>query len=167
MGRRRRSRWPYFLQPLAMAVILLLWVRSYLPDNTIVRFHRGHIAVFFAAGSAARRFDPTSSSYFGSFDAIAYCRQVAQANNYPTGGVAGFEWIGIGTSDYLCVLLIPFWAVALLALAASIWAWLAYRRRRERDRPGHCNACGYDLKGNLSGVCPECGAAAAAVKEAA
>lgn len=27
-------------------------------------------------------------------------------------------------------------------------------------RPGLCRACGYDLTGNVSGVCPECGAAA-------
>jgi len=25
------------------------------------------------------------------------------------------------------------------------------------DPPGHCTACGYDLTGNTSGVCPECG----------
>lgn len=24
-------------------------------------------------------------------------------------------------------------------------------------RPGHCPRCGYNLTGNLSGVCPECG----------
>ena len=23
--------------------------------------------------------------------------------------------------------------------------------------PGHCQKCGYDLTGNVSGVCPECG----------
>lgn len=23
--------------------------------------------------------------------------------------------------------------------------------------PGHCNKCGYDLTGNVSGTCPECG----------
>jgi hypothetical protein len=167
MGRRHVWRWPYLLPPLVLALILLLWARSYLPDRTIVRFHRGRIALFFAAGSAEQRFDPASSGYFGTYDAIAYCRRVAQANNYPAGGVAGFEWIGIGKSDYLCVLLIPFWAVALAALGATVWAWLAYRRRRDRDLPGHCRACGYDLKGNVSGVCPECGAAAVVVKEAA
>lgn len=26
-------------------------------------------------------------------------------------------------------------------------------------RPGRCARCGYDLRGNVSGVCPECGAA--------
>jgi hypothetical protein len=165
MGRRPR-RWPYLLAPIVLAIILLLWARSYLPDHSIIRLHRGHVALFFASGSAAQRFDPASVGYFGTFDAISYCHRVAQTNNYPAGNIAGFEWISIGRSDYLCVLLIPFWAVALPALGASIWSWLAYRRRRDRDRPGHCNACGYDLKGNLSGVCPECGAAAAA-KEAA
>jgi hypothetical protein len=27
-------------------------------------------------------------------------------------------------------------------------------------RPGHCPHCGYDLTGNVSGVCPECGQSA-------
>ena len=156
MGLRPR-RWPYLLPLLALAITLLLWARSYLPEQTVIRFHQGRVALFFAGGSAVQRFNPASSDYFGTFDAIAYCRRVAQANGNPAGGVAGFEWIGIGKSDYLCVLLIPFWAVALTALAASVWAGLAYRRQRDRARPGHCKACGYDLKGNVSGVCPECG----------
>lgn len=31
-----------------------------------------------------------------------------------------------------------------------------YRRHRRRKK-GHCLKCGYDLTGNISGVCPECG----------
>ncbi len=30
-------------------------------------------------------------------------------------------------------------------------------RHRRRIPPGHCQQCGYDLTGNESGVCPECG----------
>lgn len=26
------------------------------------------------------------------------------------------------------------------------------------DKPGHCNTCGYNLTGNVSGICSECGA---------
>lgn len=40
-------------------------------------------------------------------------------------------------------------------------AWLASsprKRRRERRRAsGLCQACGYSLAGNTTGVCPECG----------
>ena len=28
---------------------------------------------------------------------------------------------------------------------------------RKRERPSNCSRCGYDLTGNVSGVCPECG----------
>jgi len=31
------------------------------------------------------------------------------------------------------------------------------RLRRRRRKRGLCVKCGYDLKGNVSGVCPECG----------
>jgi hypothetical protein len=59
-------------------------------------------------------------------------------------------------------LVVPYWA-ALLAAAALPAAWVvrAGRRRRRRRRPGLCPHCGYDLTGNTSGVCPECGTAAA------
>ncbi|MGD8452132.1 MAG: hypothetical protein PVJ57_09970 [Phycisphaerae bacterium] len=42
-----------------------------------------------------------------------------------------------------CVILCP----VLLA-----WSWLLWKRRA-----GGCTTCGYDLTGNASGVCPECG----------
>jgi len=29
--------------------------------------------------------------------------------------------------------------------------------RRKRPQPGHCAQCGYNLTGNVSGICPECG----------
>jgi len=52
---------------------------------------------------------------------------------------------------------VPLWWVAapLLLLTAILW-WLD----RRRVPPGHCRKCGYDLTGNVTGVCPECGAPA-------
>jgi hypothetical protein len=50
----------------------------------------------------------------------------------------------------------PCWLLALLTLATpAIWIMRFIVRRRQM-RPGHC-ACGYDLRSNVSGVCPECG----------
>jgi hypothetical protein len=48
------------------------------------------------------------------------------------------------------------------ALAAGIAAWLgaaeyAQRRIARRVKRGCCAECGYNLTGNVSGVCPECG----------
>ena len=49
------------------------------------------------------------------------------------------------------------WGYALAAsllLGPVAWHW----SRRRRRRPGPCKKCGYDLPGNTSGVCSECGA---------
>ena len=39
-------------------------------------------------------------------------------------------------------------------LAGAFIGWL---KRRRRAPPGHCQKCDYDLTGNESGICPECG----------
>lgn len=40
-----------------------------------------------------------------------------------------------------------------------VWRVMWAIRREARRREGTCLHCGYNLTGNLSGVCPECGAA--------
>jgi len=44
----------------------------------------------------------------------------------------------------------------VIAAVPSVLLWVAVARHR-RLRPGFCTRCGYDLTGNTSGVCPECG----------
>jgi hypothetical protein len=48
----------------------------------------------------------------------------------------------------------PWLPVTLLALPTAVFWW---QDRPRRERSGHCQDCGYDLTGNVSGRCPECG----------
>lgn len=63
------------------------------------------------------------------------------------GRIGSFVWIRIP---------LIYFAVALLS-----FAWF---RRRRSAKPGFCR-CGYDLTGNTSGRCPECGVAVSHAKE--
>lgn len=38
-----------------------------------------------------------------------------------------------------------------------VWSRLYMRWHDKRHPPDHCQKCGYDLTGNISGTCPECG----------
>jgi hypothetical protein len=48
---------------------------------------------------------------------------------------------------------VPLW---LLALAVGFPTAILFWRDRGYG-PGHCRKCGYNLTGNVSGICPECG----------
>jgi hypothetical protein len=59
---------------------------------------------------------------------------------------------------------LPFWCLAL-AFALPPLRWdLRRRRANRRTRLGLCRRCGYDLKDNQSGVCPECGMSASTMQ---
>lgn len=72
------------------------------------------------------------------------------------GSVDGGVMRWVGTSDLLrdVSISIPLWFLLVVA------AWLtvnAFRRGRRCMPPGFCHVCSYDLTGNVSGRCPECG----------
>ena len=49
---------------------------------------------------------------------------------------------------------VPLWLPFLAVAIPTAWLFL---RDRKRIPPGHCQKCGYDLTGNTSGRCSECG----------
>ena len=49
----------------------------------------------------------------------------------------------------------PHWMTFLAVLVPSLIGWF----RSRRPPAGHCHNCLYNLTGNESGVCPECGTA--------
>lgn len=56
-------------------------------------------------------------------------------------------------------------STAVLVANAAIYGFVGllvgmlvgFIRSQKKPPLGHCQACGYDLRGNVSGVCPECG----------
>lgn len=61
--------------------------------------------------------------------------------------------LGLTSGPYRRELHVPIWMIfAALALWGGVLWW------RDRRLPGRCENCGYDLTGNVSGRCPECGA---------
>jgi hypothetical protein len=51
------------------------------------------------------------------------------------------------------VIRFPLWPPLVVLLVPTLWLW----HRDRRIPPGHCRKCGYNLTGNVSGRCPECG----------
>jgi hypothetical protein len=52
---------------------------------------------------------------------------------------------------------IPLGWPTLTGWLLCFWILIGFRRYRRRLRRGNCLRCGYDLTGNTSGLCPECG----------
>jgi hypothetical protein len=62
----------------------------------------------------------------------------------------------VGSSNLL-VLTFPHWLAFLVSAIPTITFAVLLRRARGRLRSGHCPSCNYNLTGNTSGICPECG----------
>ncbi|MHC4094086.1 MAG: hypothetical protein ACYSVY_28060 [Planctomycetota bacterium] len=58
-----------------------------------------------------------------------------------------------GAMEFAVIL--PIWMLAVVVAIPTSLLW--YRDRRPPK--GCCQGCGYNLRGNVSGVCPECGVA--------
>lgn len=52
-----------------------------------------------------------------------------------------------------------YWPTWGLVVSSVLPTLVLVHLRRERIRPSHCRQCDYDLIGNTSGKCPECGSA--------
>lgn len=61
------------------------------------------------------------------------------------------RWAPEYESSYL---LLPLWIPFLVISVPTAYLWYCDRRRIP---PHCCQQCGYDLTGNTSGICPECG----------
>ena len=86
------------------------------------------------------------------YDRWEFQRFIA-ANQSPIGGV-------VVHSTHWHVGQAPGWVVILLLSLLPLARVLIFVQRRVsclRQRESDCPRCGYDLTGNVSGACPECG----------
>lgn len=63
------------------------------------------------------------------------------------------SWPTAKKMGYLLVIFLPLWVPLVLVGVPSAILWWSDRRTPK----GHCRSCDYDLTGNVSGICPECG----------
>ena len=57
---------------------------------------------------------------------------------------------------------LPFIAANAIVVQLIVDEYIGSGRHARWRREGRCSECGYDLTGNISGVCPECGSNAPA-----
>lgn len=142
---RRWIRWLRWAGPVGCFALLALWGLSIThrmiyarPGTTwsfYVRIGGGQIGVF----SQGRPFFPPPD-YRWDF--------VRDSSDAPD-----WTWDVHVLSARDWTVLLPFWMPLGTFLAATVFAWWPWKQRR----PGCCKRCGYDLTGNMSGICPECG----------
>jgi hypothetical protein len=143
-----------------------LWARGYWRFDVVggrfgttslmVGSYRGHL--LWATGTAdvaegrAEWYGYESRTGLDAARPLEYLRENAAWN------VAGFSYTGTVDKNFpISVLITPSWSLALLLGVLPCRRLLRSRRRRVRLRENLCPGCGYDLRGNASGVCPECG----------
>ena len=74
--------------------------------------------------------------------------------NYTSSIIYGFVLPFHGEYPASSILIVPLWLPLLLvAIPTTILWYLDFRR----FPPGHCPSCNYNLTGNTSGICAECG----------
>ncbi len=126
-------------------------------------FLTGHSAQTFTGGSFTRPQDwpITQGLRFDRYGLALWLATIPNVLKHEFNGAAGsFEYgqPAGGASVSLTVLRLSPWWPALLSSLPHLVAFIRGPVRRwRRRRRGRCQKCGYDLTGNLSGGCPECG----------
>ena len=74
----------------------------------------------------------------------------------PSGGGGASDSVQGGE---VVVVFVPYWCVLAVTLPLPVGRLIRRRRSARRRKMNLCTDCGYDLAGNISGICPECGKA--------
>lgn len=144
------------LSLLLFAIVVGLWIASFSRCYDI-EWSEGSLAssrgILFYEFSFLSGSKPQAGLRFHSLDAF-YVPPGYQGPNYLYYHFAGIAFVRGGR--HILLFAVPFWAIVLLSGSVSLaLKLLSARHRFTKDRS--CDSCGYNLTGNASGVCPECG----------
>jgi len=124
-------------------------------DGSVTRIYRGlgyeRVHTRHTDGRSTRTY-----KQIGRPELIYSIENAMLARVFRARGLIHFSW---DARRGRLILRFPAWVppMALGAYPAIAFARGPVRRRRRRQK-GFCVRCGYNLTGNVSGVCPECGA---------
>ena len=142
--RRRIAKWVGLVVCVILAVVMVS--SHYVEASLIYDWHAvclsGGGAMFIRLPMYARGVGGWlwSLNTYGRWSRITYERQNRWWFQFASEGVYG------------SIAVIPLWAPLLAVAVPTAWLW----RRDRRHPPGNCQRCGYDLTGNVTGVCSEC-----------
>ena len=171
--RRRLFTAVSVLSLMACAAVIGMWVISHSHYHGVILAARrspaqrliqaeSHGGVLLMAVAVERQqFEPPGWSIYG-YPRDSHSAIVESATPTPFNRM-GFYWIGHQNSrlgeDYHAIVMPHWFAVAVFLVAPCLWLMIQSRRNRADARAavGLCMLCGYNLTGNTSGVCPECG----------
>ena len=105
-----------------------------------------------------RSWYPNPAGWIWGRDSYTSWQSIVRANPFrPNDGFLGFQILRTKSVYVESVSLsAPHWFITLiLAILPAIWLFKWNKRRKLG--PNACPGCGYDLRGNETGVCPECG----------
>lgn len=144
-----------------VALVCVLWIVSYFrllgvsfQLGSFYRFDVGFTNGSFAVAAMPPGLDASWQFYIETPFSLLdlYAKNWANAHSQ----MLGFGWLA---APNIRAVIIPFW---FLTPMAGLACWLIFRNskkrlRGRREQLGLCQVCGYDLRGNTSGICPECG----------
>jgi hypothetical protein len=159
---RRFGRWRFNgLAALSLALFVatvMLWVRSYWTFQILARYGEqwhcygesvaGVLAIELYANAPERHVIPLPHWKY-----ISHMRRERPPFNV-WEQLHHFEFSG-GAGGWTVAF--PHWLPCIIFLGTPALWLRRHRQERRQIADGCCRSCGYNLTGNVSGVCPECG----------
>ncbi|MDB5910612.1 MAG: hypothetical protein JWP34_4726 [Massilia sp.] len=172
----RRLTFPIILSTLPAVAMAVLWGRSYwVADSAWWNLKDDVRAVVLSNGKFEVYLQRVKAT--APFHVVADRGHRAQepSDMHPAQSQLSTAWehlgfgYAAGTDEFAAkrIIVIPWWLIwAAVGLPpVGLVVWLRKRKTARLHAANRCIHCGYSLKGNLSGVCPECGSRIGPVAE--